>query len=98
MRLQQKIVPCLWFDEQAEEAAAFYSEIFPDSRIIRVTRYGEAALSCMRRSMAGLYSTSTRSFPAVATLRSGGNRSLLGEGGAPQGQQIAMVTPAGGAL
>lgn len=42
MRLQQKIVPCLWFDEQAEEAAAFYSEIFPDSRIMRVTRYGEA--------------------------------------------------------
>ena len=42
MRLQQKIVPCLWFDEQAEEAAAFFSEIFPDSRIIRVTRYGEA--------------------------------------------------------
>src|SRR5690606_26262881 len=42
MHRQQKIVPCLWFDEQAEEAAAFYTGIFPDSRITRITRYGEA--------------------------------------------------------
>ncbi|GHF72256.1 putative 3-demethylubiquinone-9 3-methyltransferase [Kitasatospora xanthocidica] len=32
----------LWFDDQAEEAAAFYTSLFPDSRITRVTRYGEA--------------------------------------------------------
>lgn len=42
MHIQQKIVPCLWFDEQAEEAAAFYTGIFPDSRITRISRYGEA--------------------------------------------------------
>ena len=29
---RQKITPCLWFDDQAEEAAAFYTSIFPDSR------------------------------------------------------------------
>jgi predicted 3-demethylubiquinone-9 3-methyltransferase (glyoxalase superfamily) len=33
-----KITPCLWFDGQAEEAAAFYSSIFPDSRIDQVNR------------------------------------------------------------
>jgi predicted 3-demethylubiquinone-9 3-methyltransferase (glyoxalase superfamily) len=33
-----KISPCLWFDGQAEEAAAFYTSIFPDSRIERVNR------------------------------------------------------------
>ncbi|HET7726616.1 MAG TPA: VOC family protein [Candidatus Limnocylindrales bacterium] len=33
-----KITPCLWFDGQAEEAAAFYVGLFPDSRIDRVTR------------------------------------------------------------
>ena len=33
-----KITPCLWFDGQAEEAAAFYTSIFPDSRIVRVNR------------------------------------------------------------
>lgn len=38
----QTITPCLWFDDQAEAAAEFYTAIFKDSRILRVTRYGEA--------------------------------------------------------
>jgi predicted 3-demethylubiquinone-9 3-methyltransferase (glyoxalase superfamily) len=33
------IVPCLWFDDQAEEAARFYTSIFPDSRVTAVSRY-----------------------------------------------------------
>ena len=37
----QKITPCLWFDNQAEEAARFYTSIFRDSRIRKVTRYGK---------------------------------------------------------
>ena len=36
------ITPFLWFDTKAEEAAEFYVSIFPDSRITRVARYGEA--------------------------------------------------------
>ena len=36
------IVPCLWFDSQAEEAARFYTSIFPNSKLGTVTRYGEA--------------------------------------------------------
>lgn len=38
----QKITPFLWFDHQAEEAAGFYTSIFPNSRIVKVVRYGEA--------------------------------------------------------
>jgi predicted 3-demethylubiquinone-9 3-methyltransferase (glyoxalase superfamily) len=38
----QKIVPFLWFDTQAEEAMHHYVSIFPDSRVVRVTRYGDA--------------------------------------------------------
>lgn len=38
----RNIAPCLWFDDQAEEAARFYTAIFPNSRILRVSRYGEA--------------------------------------------------------
>jgi predicted 3-demethylubiquinone-9 3-methyltransferase (glyoxalase superfamily) len=38
----QKITPCLWFDDQAEEAAEFYTAVFPNSRIVRSARYGEA--------------------------------------------------------
>jgi predicted 3-demethylubiquinone-9 3-methyltransferase (glyoxalase superfamily) len=38
----QKITPCLWFDDQAEEAVAFYTGIFRNSRLVSVTRYGDA--------------------------------------------------------
>jgi predicted 3-demethylubiquinone-9 3-methyltransferase (glyoxalase superfamily) len=38
----QLITPFLWFDSQAEEAAAFYTSIFPNSKIVKVARYGEA--------------------------------------------------------
>ena len=34
-----KIVNCLWFDGQAEEAAQLYTSIFPDSKVDNVTRY-----------------------------------------------------------
>lgn len=37
----QKITPCLWFDDQAEQAATFYTGIFPDSSITDISRYGE---------------------------------------------------------
>lgn len=38
----QKITPFLWFDTQAEEAANFYVSLFKNSRILSVSRYGEA--------------------------------------------------------
>lgn len=37
-----KLTPCLWFDTQGEEAATFYTSVFPNSRIVDVTRYGDA--------------------------------------------------------
>ena len=47
------IAPCLWFDENAEEAANYYTGIFPDSRITQITHYTEAGrevLLGMKRS------------------------------------------------
>ena len=38
----QKITPFLWFDNQAEEAAQFYTSIFKNSKILTVSRYGDA--------------------------------------------------------
>jgi predicted 3-demethylubiquinone-9 3-methyltransferase (glyoxalase superfamily) len=38
----QKITPCLWFDTQGEEAARFYTSIFPSSRITDVVNFGAA--------------------------------------------------------
>lgn len=41
MPVIQKITPCLWFDDQAEEAVKLYTAIFKNSRIAEVARYGE---------------------------------------------------------
>src|SRR5260221_13048222 len=38
----QKITPFLWFDNQAEEAINFYTSIFKNSKIVNVSRYGDA--------------------------------------------------------
>ena len=37
-----KITPWLWFDTEGEEAAQFYTSVFPNSRIVDVQRYGSA--------------------------------------------------------
>ena len=37
----QKISPCLWFDDNAEEAVKFYGSIFKNSKVGNVTRYGK---------------------------------------------------------
>lgn len=39
----QNITPCLWFDNNAEEAANFYITLFPNSKITEITRYNDAA-------------------------------------------------------
>ena len=40
--MPEKIIPNLWFDTQAEEAAAFYVSVFKNSSVITTTRYTEA--------------------------------------------------------
>lgn len=45
----QKITPFLWFDDQAEEAARFYTEIFEDSEIVAVNRYTAEAAAASGR-------------------------------------------------
>ena len=44
-----RIRPCLWFDDQGEEAANFYVGIFPNSRITGITRYGKSGFDIHRR-------------------------------------------------
>jgi len=36
------LIPCLWFADEAEEAAGFYVRVFPNSRITAITRYPDA--------------------------------------------------------
>ena len=39
--MQHPITPCLWFDNQAEEAAIFYTSVFDNSKIENISRYGK---------------------------------------------------------
>ena len=50
MPVVQRIAPCLWFDNQGEEAAKFYTSIFKNSKIVRIARYGEAGHEVHGRS------------------------------------------------
>ena len=45
----QKIAPFLWFDNQAEEAAKFYTSVFKNSKIGRILRYDEASAKAAGR-------------------------------------------------
>ncbi|MBK7534291.1 MAG: VOC family protein [Myxococcales bacterium] len=40
---RSRIVPCLWFDSQAEQAVAFYQQVFPESGVIATSRYAGAS-------------------------------------------------------
>lgn len=40
-KFAHKITTCLWFDNQAEQAARFYASVFKDSSIGRIVRYGK---------------------------------------------------------
>ncbi|MBA3637685.1 MAG: VOC family protein [Acidobacteriota bacterium] len=44
-----RISPCLWFADQAEQAANFYTSIFKDSKIVSITRYGTAGFEVHHR-------------------------------------------------
>lgn len=44
-----KIIPCLWFDDKAEEAATFYASVFRNSKIGNMTRYGKAGAGASGR-------------------------------------------------
>jgi predicted 3-demethylubiquinone-9 3-methyltransferase (glyoxalase superfamily) len=65
----RKITPCLWFDDQAEEAASFYVSVFSDSRIVKVSRYGEAGFEIHGRPagsvMTVLFEIAGQSFTAL---------------------------------
>ena len=49
MKVRQRIAPCLWFDDQAEEAVRFYSTIFKNSRVLEISRYGKAGYEVHKR-------------------------------------------------
>jgi len=49
----QRIVPNLWFDHKAAEAAAFYTDVFPDARIRETIHYPTEGLPDFQKEFAG---------------------------------------------
>jgi predicted 3-demethylubiquinone-9 3-methyltransferase (glyoxalase superfamily) len=60
-----KVTPCLWFDTAGEEAARFYTSVFPNSRVIDVARYGEAGPRPEGTVMTVSFELDGRSFVAL---------------------------------
>ena len=60
-----KVTPFLWFDGQAEQAAAFYVSLFPNSRIVNVTRCGDAGPGPKGTAMTVLFELDGRPFIAL---------------------------------
>jgi len=61
----QRITPFLWFDDQAEEAMNFYVSIFKNSKVGRVTRYGEAGPGAKGSVMSATFQLEGQEFMAL---------------------------------
>ena len=59
------ITPCLWFDAEAEEAAEFYTGLFPNSHILEVARYGPEGPGPEGRVMTVSFELDGREFTAL---------------------------------
>jgi hypothetical protein len=92
----QKITPFLWFDTEAEEAAQFYSPVFPGSRILDVTHYGSAGPRPEGMLMTVSFELEGQRFVALNLVRgglrvAGRGRQLLGE--ADRGRRRGRAVP-----
>jgi predicted 3-demethylubiquinone-9 3-methyltransferase (glyoxalase superfamily) len=61
----QKITPFLWFDGKAEEAAKFYTSIFNNSKITKVTRYGDSGPGAKGSVMSVIFEIEGQEFHAL---------------------------------
>ncbi len=61
----QKITPFLWFDDKAEEAMHFYTSMFKNSKLGRITRYGEAGPGKKGTVMTGTFQLAGKEFMAL---------------------------------
>jgi predicted 3-demethylubiquinone-9 3-methyltransferase (glyoxalase superfamily) len=61
----QRIVACLWFDGQAEEAVSFYTSVFKNARAGEVTRYGDAGPGQKGTVMTAVFEIEGQEFMAL---------------------------------
>jgi predicted 3-demethylubiquinone-9 3-methyltransferase (glyoxalase superfamily) len=61
----KKITPCLWFDNQLEEAIGFYISVFPDSEILNISRYPEGTPDFAGKVLTATFRLSGHEFIAL---------------------------------
>lgn len=61
----RKITPFLWFDDNAEEAVSFYTSIFENSRVVSVSRYGDAGRGFREKVMVMTFELEGQEFMAL---------------------------------
>jgi predicted 3-demethylubiquinone-9 3-methyltransferase (glyoxalase superfamily) len=62
---KQKITPFLWFDGKAEEAMNFYVSIFKNSKVVQLTRYGDAGPGPKGTVMSAIFQLEGQEFYAL---------------------------------
>src|SRR5918992_685649 len=72
--MNSSISPCLWFEDNLEEAAVFYTSIFPNSSIRHLSRYTEAGPGQPGTVMAGEFTIGGMTFRGI----DGGPESVCG--------------------
>jgi predicted 3-demethylubiquinone-9 3-methyltransferase (glyoxalase superfamily) len=61
----QKITTFLWFNDQAEEAVKFYVSLFKDSKIVSITRYGDAMPQMKGKVLTAVFELAGQRFMAI---------------------------------
>jgi predicted 3-demethylubiquinone-9 3-methyltransferase (glyoxalase superfamily) len=79
MAIIQKITPCLWFDNQAAEAAKFYVSLFNNSAVGAVTRYGREGFEGHGRPEGSVLAVSFRLEGQEFTALNGGSQFKFSE-------------------
>ena len=63
--MAEKITTCLWFENQAEEAAGFYASIFDGGKVLDVSRYGEGGPGPAGQAITARFEIEGRTFTAL---------------------------------
>jgi predicted 3-demethylubiquinone-9 3-methyltransferase (glyoxalase superfamily) len=63
--VSEKITTCLWFNDQAEEAAEFYVSVFDGGKVLDVARYGEGGLGTPGQAITVRFELDGRTFTAL---------------------------------
>ena len=79
MPIRQRIATFLWFDSQAEEAARFYTEIVPNSRIVDMSYYGEAGKEIQQKPVGSVQTVDFELDGQRITILNGGPYFTLNE-------------------